>query len=185
LKDAFASHRRKAKGLNFSIAYGKTPMGLSSDWGVNLAEAEATLELWYSDRPEVREWQQHTIDLAHYNGATRTLLGRYRQLPDIQSTTPGHRAHAERAAINTPIQGGAADIVIRAMVKLYLCDELKTLGWKQILQIHDEIILEGPEKTANEAFQLVKKIMRSPLDEPLLVDLEVDAKMAKTWYKAK
>ena len=81
LKDAFAAHRRKAKTLNFSIAYGKTPMGLSSDWGVNLAEAEATLELWYADRPEVREWQQNTIDLAHYTGVTRTLLGTHRIQP--------------------------------------------------------------------------------------------------------
>lgn len=112
-------------------------------------------------------------------------LGRYRQLADIGSTTPGHRAHSERAAINTPIQGGAADIVIRAMIKLYLCEELRNLGWRQILQIHDEIILEGPQTTSKEAFKLVKSIMRNPLDGPLLVDLEVDAKMADTWFKAK
>jgi DNA polymerase-1 len=118
LKEKHAGERRKAKTLNFSIAYGKTAMGLSKDWNVSHREAEETLERWYKDRPEVKEWQQRTIDLARQTGYTRTLLGRYRKLPDINHPQRSFRAHSERAAINTPLQGGAADVVIRAMVKV-------------------------------------------------------------------
>lgn len=93
--------------------------------------------------------------------------------------------HGLRAAINTPIQGGAADIVIAAMVKIHKCKELKEMGWKILLQIHDELILEGPEETAKEALAIVKEMMRNPLDEKLRVELEVDAKIGNTWYESK
>ena len=118
VKDTYGSERRKAKTLNFSIAYGKTPHGLSKDWGVSVKEAEELLEAWYADRPEVKTWQQRVIKEAKRTGSTRTLMGRYRKLNDITSPRPGPRGHSERAAINTPIQGGAADIV---MVRLPAC----------------------------------------------------------------
>ena len=113
LKDKFASERRKAKVLNFSIAYGKTPHGLSKDFNTSVKEAQETLDSWYEDRPEVRAWQKDTIERARSTGYTRTLMGRYRHLPDITSRKPGPRGHAERASINTPIQGGAADVVMK------------------------------------------------------------------------
>jgi len=185
LKEKYAGERRKAKTLNFSIAYGKTAHGLSRDWNVDLKEAKATVERWYSDRQEVRKWQQQTIEYAKQTGETRTLLGRRRILPDINSDLMSARSHSERAAINTPLQGGAADIVIRAMIKLHDNPRLKELGWKQILQIHDEIILEGPKASSEEALKLIKTIMQNPLDEPLLVALDVDAKIADTWFDAK
>ncbi|PRP82180.1 hypothetical protein PROFUN_10451 [Planoprotostelium fungivorum] len=185
LKDKYSSERRKAKTLNFSIAYGKTAMGLSKDWGVSLNEAKETLARWYRDRPEVKEWQSKTIDTAIREGWTRTLMGRYRLLPDINSSKVALRNHSQRAAINTPLQGGAADVVIRAMVKLHQSTQLRELGWRQVLQVHDEIILEGPEENAEEAVQLVNKIMRDPLDDKLLVSLDVSGKHAKTWYEAK
>ncbi|RYY30872.1 hypothetical protein EON62_06650, partial [archaeon] len=86
LKNVFSSERRKAKILNFSIAYGKTAMGLARDWNVSLDEARDTVEAWYSDRPEVRAWQQQVLVSARRDRATRTLLGRYRDLPDIVSS---------------------------------------------------------------------------------------------------
>ena len=159
LKDVFATERKRAKTLNFSIAYGKTAMGLSKDWGVSLQEAKDTLHRWYdpsslsyalvcpdwtnlmrflstfrySDRPEVLEWQENTIRMARKTGYTKTLMGRcvaighmrnhrshathfsvvtvihpvlirYRPLADINHSKPMMRGHAERAAINTPIQ---------------------------------------------------------------------------------
>eukprot|EP01117_Protostelium_nocturnum_P015199 TRINITY_DN5861_c0_g1_i1.p1 TRINITY_DN5861_c0_g1~~TRINITY_DN5861_c0_g1_i1.p1 ORF type:complete len:1203 (-),score=391.20 TRINITY_DN5861_c0_g1_i1:7-3588(-) len=185
LKDKFASERRKAKVLNFSIAYGKTAHGLAKDWGVSLNEAKETLDRWYRDRPEVKKWQEETIKKAIETGSTRTLMGRYRKLPDIHSTKVSIRNHNQRASINTPLQGGAADVVIRAMIKLSQNRILNKLGWKQVLQVHDEIILEGPEASAKEAVQVVNEVMRNPLDEPLLIKLEVDGKFAKTWYEAK
>ncbi|XP_073394695.1 DNA polymerase I A, chloroplastic/mitochondrial isoform X2 [Physcomitrium patens] len=104
LKDIFGSERRKAKMLNFSIAYGKTAMGLAKDWKVKVDEAKATVDLWYSDRPEVLAWQKERKQEAHTSLRVHTLLGRARHLPDINSSNALLRSHMERAAINTPVQ---------------------------------------------------------------------------------
>lgn len=105
LKDMFASERRKAKTLNFSIAYGKTAHGLSQDWGVSKTEAEDMLQAWYKARPEVKDWQQRTRTRAVNEGVTTTLMGRYRQLPEAMGNNRKLCEHALRASINTPIQG--------------------------------------------------------------------------------
>ncbi|KYQ92753.1 putative protein serine/threonine kinase [Tieghemostelium lacteum] len=185
LKNVFASERRKAKTLNFSIAYGKTAMGLSKDWGVSLKEAKETLNRWFEDRPEVLMWQKNTIETAHRHKWTRTLMGRYRPLPDIENNLKGMKNHAERASINTPLQGGAADIAMKAMLLIEDNQRLKELGYQLIMQIHDELILEGPEEHAEEAKKLVMSLMSTPFSTPLLIDLVVDCRYAKTWYEAK
>ncbi|EFA79328.1 mitochondrial DNA polymerase A [Heterostelium album PN500] len=185
LKDSFGAERRKAKTLNFSIAYGKTAHGLSKDWGVTLKEAQETLDRWYSDRPEVLLWQRKTIQIANTHKWTRTLMGRYRMLPDIDNPAKGMKGHSERASINTPLQGGAADIVMKAMLMIEEDKRLKELGFQLIMQIHDELILEGPEQHAKEAREIVMRLMSNPLNTPLLVELVVDCRFAKTWYEAK
>jgi DNA polymerase-1 len=189
LKDLFASERRKAKTLNFSIAYGKTAHGLSKDWGVSREEAEEMLQAWYDARPEVEEWQANTKQYARTHGVTRTLMGRYRQLPHAKAGPMKALGHAERASINTPIQGGAADIAMMAMNKINDNQKLKDLGWALLLQIHDEVILEGPEETSKEAFELVLKDMEEPWVfglNPTAVPLVVDGSYEhKTWYDAK
>lgn len=188
LKDVFGSERRRAKTLNFSIAYGKTAHGLSKDWGVSIDEAKEMVRKWYDDRPEVRDWQAERIQYAHETGAIRTLMGRYRRLGGINSRSGLHRGHAERAAINTPIQGGAADVMTLAMLKISRSPVLERLGYRMLLQIHDEVILEGPAEDAEEAKAEVVACMENPFDEALpslLVDLAVDAKTAFTWFDAK
>jgi len=190
LKDLYASERRKAKTLNFSIAYGKTAHGLSQDWGVSQQEAQDMLQKWYDSRPEVLDWQDQTKANARRFGITRTLMGRYRQLPDAMDKKNWRNVgRAERASINTPIQGGAADVAMMAMIKINDSPILKKLGWILLLQIHDEVILEGPEETAEEAFEEVIKCMENPwvygLDKtavPLLVD---GSYIHKNWYDAK
>ncbi|KAL3922519.1 MAG: hypothetical protein SGILL_002159 [Bacillariaceae sp.] len=189
LKDEFGSERRKAKTLNFSIAYGKTAHGLSLDWGVSQAEAQAMLDKWYDARPEVRNWQASTKAYAKRHGITRTLMGRYRQIPEAMGKNRKLVGHAERASINTPIQGGAADVAMMAMNKINKHEKLKSLGWILLMQIHDEVILEGPEETAKEAFDIVIDCMQSPwvpglaqTSVPLLVDGSYEH---KTWYEAK
>lgn len=164
VKDTYASERRKAKTLNFSIAYGKTVHGLAQDWGITKEEAQQTLEAWYRDRPEVKEWQEQTQYLAKKAGYVRTIMGRYRRLPDAKASGAA-AGHALRAAINTPIQGSAADIVMMAMIKLWKSETLKALGWKLLLQIHDEVILEGPKESRDEAMAEVRKSMENPFDE--------------------
>jgi DNA polymerase-1 len=190
LKDMFASERRKAKTLNFSIAYGKTAHGLSQDWGVSIEEAEKMLKAWYDARPEVRKWQDARKRVAKQSGITRTLMGRYRELPHALGKSGGKLlGHALRASINTPIQGGAADIAMMAMNKINDSEKLKMLGWILLLQIHDEVILEGPEETAEEAFGEVVGCMEKPWVFGLretAVPLVVDGSFThKTWYDAK
>jgi DNA polymerase-1 len=189
LKDQYASERRKAKTLNFSIAYGKTAHGLSQDWGVSQKEAEEMLQAWYNSRPEVEQWQKDTKDVAKQHGITRTLMGRYRHLPHAKENNMKSLGHALRASINTPIQGGAADVAMMAMLKINNSELLKRLGWILLMQVHDEVILEGPEETAEEAFEEVVKCMQEPwvlgLDKtkvPLLVD---GSCVHNNWYDAK
>lgn len=190
LKDLFASERRKAKVLNFSIAYGKTAHGLSKDWKVSLEEAKDTVDRWYADRPEIRKWQDEQRRQAQQRGYVTTILGRRRQLPDAAlSRNRAAQSHALRAAINTPIQGSAADIATAAMLRINEDEALQSMGWRLLLQVHDEVILEGPRETAELARERVVACMRSPFTglgpKPLLVDLVVDAKHADTWYEAK
>jgi DNA polymerase-1 len=188
VKDQFGSERRKAKTLNFSIAYGKTAFGLAKDWGTTKAEAEETLNAWYNDRPEVEKWQKNTQKHAKKDKFVRTLMGRRRDLPDAASKG-SKGSHSLRAAINTPIQGGAADIVVMAMIQIYRSEKIKKLGYKLLLQIHDEVILEGPKEHAEEALAEVRYCMENPFDDKglkkLQVHLDVDGKTADTWYQAK
>jgi DNA polymerase I-like protein with 3'-5' exonuclease and polymerase domains len=183
LKDRFKEERRKAKILNFSIAYGKTAFGLSKDWGVSMAEAEATVAAWYADRPEVLAWQQDTRDRARRTGSVATMLGRHRNLPGIN--TRRLAGHAERAAINTPIQGSAADIVMCAMLRVREDALLERLGFRMVLQVHDELVMEGPEEGAEEALARLVAIMERPFDAPLRVALTVDGKAVRSWGDAK
>ncbi|TKY46843.1 DNA polymerase I A [Spatholobus suberectus] len=187
LKDAFASERRKAKMLNFSIAYGKTPVGLSKDWKVSVKEARRTVDLWYNDRKEVLKWQEERKKEACESQRVHTLLGRARRFPKIESPYSYHKGHIERAAINTPVQGSAADVAMCAMLQISNNKKLKELGWKLLLQVHDEVILEGPTESAEVAKAIVVECMSKPFNGKnfLKVGLSVDAKCAQNWYAAK
>ncbi|XP_059664759.1 DNA polymerase I B, chloroplastic/mitochondrial-like isoform X2 [Cornus florida] len=187
LKDAFASERRKAKMLNFSIAYGKTPMGLARDWKVSVKEAKETVDLWYRERGEVLRWQEKHKEEARKYNRVHTLLGRARTFPLMTHASPSQKGHIERAAINAPVQGSAADVAMCAMLEISKNAHLKELGWKLLLQVHDEVILEGPTESAELAKAIVVECMSNPFDGKniLKVDLSVDAKCAKDWYSAK
>ncbi|PIN15369.1 DNA-directed DNA polymerase [Handroanthus impetiginosus] len=187
LKDAFASERRKAKMLNLSIAYGKTTVGLARDWKVSREEAQETVNLWYSDRQEVLSWQEERKQEARKYRSVHTLLGRARHFPSLKNASSAHKAHIERAAINTPVQGSAADVAMCAMLQISGNARLKELGWRLLLQVHDEVILEGPTESAEEAKAIVVECMSKPFDGKniLRVDLSVDAKCAQNWYSAK
>lgn len=186
LKNMYSAQRKTAKTMNFSIAYGKTAHGFAKDWGVSFDEAAAALKRWYAERKEVEEWQDAVKKTAVQKGFTRTMMGRYRKLTDlVRNKINAKRQHGLRAAINTPIQGSAADIVTAAMVRIFHDTRLKDLGWKMLLQIHDEVILEGPKESSEKALKIVKELMMHPLDGPLKIVLEVDAKIAENWYDAK
>ena len=186
LKEKYAAERKKAKTMNFSIAYGKTASGFAKDWGCTLPEAEATLQAWFRDRKEVKIWQDKVKRIAVEQGWTQTMFGRYRDLTKhFVGKNKREMLHGLRAAINTPIQGGAADVMIAAMVLIWKNKQLKEFGWDMILQVHDEVVLEGPENFAQEALRIVVMCMENPLKEKLKVKLEVDAKICNSWYDAK
>ncbi|XP_058093524.1 DNA polymerase I B, chloroplastic/mitochondrial isoform X2 [Magnolia sinica] len=187
LKDAFASERRKAKMLNFSIAYGKTPVGLARDWKVSVKEARETVNLWYKERREVLSWQQERKKEAHTKQCVYTLLGRTRRFPSLAHASNSHRGHIERAAINTPVQGSAADVAMCAMLEISRNARLKELGWRLLLQVHDEVILEGPTESSEIAKAIVVECMSKPFygTNFLKVDLAVSAKCEQNWYAAK
>ncbi|TVU43034.1 hypothetical protein EJB05_09465 [Eragrostis curvula] len=198
LKDAFGAERRKAKMLNFSIAYGKTAVGLSRDWKVSVKEARDTLKLWYRDREEVLAWQKRQKELAHEKCEVYTLLGRSRRFPNPAHVRSSQRGQIERAAINAPVQvrstncgsvimGSAADVAMCAMLEIERNTRLKEIGWRLLLQVHDEVILEGPEESADTAKAIVLECMSKPFygTNFLKVDLAADAKCAKSWYAAK
>ncbi|MFS7987812.1 putative DNA-directed DNA polymerase [Helianthus anomalus] len=185
--DMYASERRKAKMLNFSIAYRKTPVGLARDWKVPVNEAKETVKRWYNGREEVLRWQEARKKEARSIGCVYTLLGRARTFPSTKKATPSHRGHIERAAINTPVQGSAADVAMCAMLEISKNARLRELGWKLLLQVHDEVILEGPTESAEVAKAIVVDCMSKPFDGKniLKVGLLVDAKFAQNWYSAR
>jgi DNA polymerase I len=185
LKDRFAMERRRAKTLNFSIAYGKTAVGLSRDWGISEDEARDTLKLWYKERQEVKRWQNECRRFAAKHKYVETLLGRRRHLPGVASDNFSERGHANRAAINAPLQGSAADLVMVAMLKLHRNVTLRALGWRVILQVHDEILCEGPRESAKIAREVIREVMLHPLDQPLRVAMTVEPTIAGSWFDAK
>jgi DNA polymerase-1 len=185
LKDVYWNERKKAKVLNFAIAYGQSAFSLASTFGISVKEAKETINAWYADRPEVLEWQRQMVSEAHETGTTRTLMGRYRPVHALTHKLPAVRGHAERIAFHTPIQGGAADIVIAAMLKLHRNDEFRDLGYKVLLQIHDELIFEGPEQHQQRALEIVHECMCHPFQHDLSVELVVNANIANTWFEGK
>eukprot|EP01026_Neomeris_dumetosa_P005149 TRINITY_DN11421_c0_g1_i1.p1 TRINITY_DN11421_c0_g1~~TRINITY_DN11421_c0_g1_i1.p1 ORF type:complete len:335 (-),score=41.67 TRINITY_DN11421_c0_g1_i1:152-1156(-) len=197
IKERFQFERQQAKTLNFSIAYGKTAKGLSEDWKVSLKEAKNSLKMWYKARPEVEQWQEDQKELARKQGYVQTILGRRRDLKALKgvSAKSGVRMTQDlfRKAINSPVQGSAADVVMLAMLRLHTDPKLKELGWRQILQIHDEVILEGPCESANEAQDLIVECMSKPFWDhqkmeycnPLKVALVVESRICDNWYQQK
>ncbi|EGR28819.1 mitochondrial DNA polymerase a, putative [Ichthyophthirius multifiliis] len=161
LKDKYGSERKKAKILNFSIIYGASAKSITEALGCSFKEAQEMIDKWYQEAPEVNQWQDKVKNIALEKGYTQTLMGRYRNLSKFFNQNQGflNKLHGLRAAINTPIQGGGADFVIAAMVKISQSQKLEQLGFELILQIHDELILEGPQENAQESkYCIIKTI---------------------------
>jgi DNA polymerase-1 len=171
--------RRISKMVNYALLYGKGSFTLAKDIGVSRKEAERFIGAYFARYPKVRAFIDGTIAKARETGHVRTLLGRLRRLPDLRSKNFPVRAEAERQAMNTPVQGSAADLIKKAMVDLHR--ELRARGMRSrlILQIHDELLLEVPEEEAEKARALVKEVMEGALK--LDVPLVADARLGKNW----
>ncbi len=171
--------RQNAKAVNFGIIYGQGPFGLSQELGIDIKEASKFIEMYFKRYSKVKEFLETRKEYARETGRAKTLLGRERLIPEIHSKNPQIRAAAERLAINTPLQGMAADLIKMAMLNIDKKVKERGLQGYMILQIHDELIFEVPDNEIQEFEKIVKKEMQDvyPLKVPLVVDINV----GKNW----
>jgi DNA polymerase-1 len=175
--------RRNAKAVNFGIVYGISPFGLAAQLGITQREAQAYIESYFARYAGVRKFIEAIKAEVRRTGVARTLLGRERPIPDINSRNPNARGFAERTAVNSPLQGTAADLIKLAMVRIEWEMERRAGRAAMLLQVHDELVFEAPPEEAAEIAALAKREMEQVyrLEVPLLVDVGV----GDNWRDAK
>ncbi len=174
--------RRKAKAVNFGIIYGISAFGLAQDLGVSNAEAKRSIDNYFARYPKVREFIDRTIEDAKTSGFVTTLFGRRRFVPELASSTASVRNFGERMAVNTPIQGTAADLIKLAMINIQARLAREGLKSKMILQVHDELVFEAPDQELERMKTLVREEMEGALT--LSVPIKVDVGTGKNWDEA-
>jgi len=174
--------RRRAKAINFGIIYGISAFGLAAQLDIPTGEAKRTIDAYFARYPEILAYMEATKEEARANGFVRTPFGRKVFTPGIRERSAPARAFAERAAINGPIQGGAADIIKRAMVALPAALAEAGLGARLLLQVHDELIVEATEAEADATIAVLRRVMEGAAS--LSVPLLVEARAAPTWDEA-
>jgi len=172
-----ADHRRQAKVVNFGIVYGLSAFGLSQNLGIEPSEAKKFIEAYFEKYSGVRQFIDNTLAEVRNTGKVKTLFGRVRPIPDINSKNANLRGFAERTAVNTPLQGTAADLIKIAMIRIDAAIRERELKSRMTLQVHDELVFEVPEGELDIMRSLVKEIMENvhPLSVPLLVEIGVGA----------
>ena len=175
--DVSEDQRRVAKSVNFGLAYGQTAFGLSNVIKVSKPEAQKIIDSYFSKFPKVGDYMKSIVEEVRKNGYVETLLGRKRLLPDINSSNKMKQRTAERAAINTPLQGSASDVVKMAMIKI--AGKKKAL--KMLLQVHDELVFEIKDEELDESIKVIKDCMEQVIK--LKVPLKVDIFYGQNWNK--
>lgn len=175
--------RRNAKAVNFGIVYGISSFGLAEDLNISKKEAAAYIESYFATYPGVKKFLDETVEHAKKTGITRTLFGRIRQIPELSSSNFMQRSFGERVAMNSPIQGTAADIIKIAMIRVHQRLQREHLRSSLILQIHDELLIETHKDEVEQVKQILVEEMMHAAD--LLVPLSVSVSVGNTWYEAK
>lgn len=175
--------RRNAKAVNFGIIYGISDYGLSQSLGITRKEAGEFIERYLQSYPGVKDYMDNIVEKAKKDGYVSTLLQRRRYLPDIKSRNFNVRSFAERTAMNTPIQGSAADIIKKAMIEMEQRLKSEKLQTKMLLQVHDELIFEAPKSEIDTLTKIVPEVMENTVT--LDVPLKVDYSYGSTWYDTK
>jgi len=170
-----AEHRRRAKAVNFGIVYGLSAFGLSQQIGIEQREAKKFIEGYFEKYAGVRGFIDRVLAETRREQRVKTLFGRVRPIPDINSKNPNMRGFAERTAVNTPLQGTAADLIKLAMIEIDKELETRKLGSRMLLQVHDELLFEVPESEIDTMRVLVREKMENvhPLRVPLVVEVGV------------
>ena len=186
VKDMPGEVRRRAKAINFGIIYGISAFGLANQLGISREEAASYIKKYFERFPGIRAYMDEAREFCRLHGYVETLFGRKCHYPDIRASNPSIRAFNERAAINARLQGSAADIIRRAMIRADDALEAARLTGKMLLQVHDELIFEVPDREVEKTIPVVKRIME---DAPhpavqLKVPLQVDARAADNWDEA-
>ncbi|MGB9697116.1 MAG: DNA polymerase I [Ignavibacteria bacterium] len=181
-KDVTAGMRRKAKEVNFGIIYGIGAFGLARRLEIKNTEAKEIIDRYFHEFPKVREYMQRTVQFARENGYVETLMGRRRYLPQINNQNATVRAEDERAAINMPIQGTAADMIKIAMIKIFREFRKRKFKSKMLLQVHDELVFEVDKNELEEVKEIVTTQMKKAIS--LKVPIEVEVGIGNSWYEA-
>ena len=175
--------RSAAKAVNFGIVYGISDFGLSNNLGISKQVAKEYIDNYFARYPYVKKYMEDIVEKAKNDGYVETYIGRRRYIPELGSNNFIMKNLGKRLAMNTPIQGSAADVIKIAMVKVYARLKSEGLKSKLILQVHDELIIESPDSEKSYVADLLKEEMESAVD--LNVKLTVDAKWGKSWYETK
>ena len=175
--------RRHAKAVNFGIVYGISEFSLAEDIGVSRYEAKDYIESYLANYAGVRKYMRDVVEDAREKGYTQTMFGRKRYIPELKSSNFNIRSGAERIALNTPIQGTAADLIKMAMIRVDKALREKYPDAKLLLQVHDELIVECPENIAEPVAALISREMEQVAS--LSVPLTAEAKIGKSWFEAK
>lgn len=180
-KEVSSEMRGMAKTVNFGIIYGMSPYGLSQSLGIEVDKAKEFIDSYFARYPDVKRYMDGLIEAARKDGYVVTILGRRRYIPEINSPDMRMRQFAERTAVNTPIQGTAADIIKVAMISIEENLEKKGLSSKMIMQVHDELVFDCPKKEISEVYKIVKHGMEDVIK--LNVPVEAHIEVGKNWLE--
>ena len=181
-EEVTAAQRSQAKSINFGIIYGMGAQRLSRETGISIKEAKIFINRYFELYPRIQQWIETSIDYAKKNEETTTILGRTRPLPEIGSKNGMIKANAQNIAINSPVQGSAADLIKAAMVKTQKKLDESKLHAKMLLQVHDELVFECPEENVDEVMSIIKSSMESAIE--IKVPLKVEMGVGNTWLEA-
>jgi DNA polymerase I len=183
-KEVTFDMRRAAKAVNFGIIYGQSAFGLSESLGISRTEAKTIIDNYFLQYPYIKKYMDDTINYARENSYVETLLGRKRYLRDIHSANHTVRGYAERNAINSPIQGTAAEMIKLAMIKVHAALKHRSLQTRMILQVHDELVFDVPQNEVETVKQLVRQNMESAMQLPNNVPVMAEAGVGANWLEA-
>ena len=183
LDEVTPAMRSSAKAVNFGIVYGISDFTLAKNISVTRAEARDFMERYFARYPGVKRFMEDCVQLGYTRGYARTLLGRRRYLPELKSPSYNVRAFGERCAMNSPIQGTAADIIKLAMIRVFEALRAQKLRARLILQVHDELIVEAPEDEAERVRALLQECMEGVMR--LSVPLRTDISVGRNWRECK
>ena len=175
--------RKKAKAVNFGIMYGIGAFSLSDDIGVSRAEAQEYIDQYLAGYPKVDAYLKQVISDAYDTGYVTTLFGRRRYIPELSGSNKMQQKFGERVAMNSPIQGTAADVIKLAMIRAHKALAEAGIDARLLLQVHDELLIEAHSSCAEQAFSILQDAMEGAV--AYAVPLDVDIHVGQTWYDAK